>query len=100
MQYQPQHPVTASFTDIRKQLTDAISESVTRCMDRACHDALARVGLTLKDAVSRLTRRYSMGSEELLLDGEMILQLQVDWTEDAVSVRRTFHGAALERRQC
>jgi len=80
---------------LREQLLDVMRHQHTTFLDRAVHDCLSRLGLTLAEALPRLTRHVGPSYEELYLDGERVLRVSWEYPfPDACHVTRTFHGPA------
>lgn len=98
-QYPTQHQLVQEYNgvDVRAvtQIRAAIMDQYTAFLDRAVHDCLSRLGLTLAEAVQRLTRHMGPSWEELYLDGERVLRLDWEYVgERGFCMTRKFHGPA------
>lgn len=79
---------------LREQLLDVMRQQHTTFLDRAVHDCLSRLGLTLPEALPRLTRHVGPSYEEMFLDDERVLRVSWMYEDDSCHMARTFHGPA------
>jgi hypothetical protein len=90
------HQLVQEYNGIamREQLVEMVRNQQTAFLDRAVHDCLSRLGLTLPEALTRLMRHLGPSWEELYLDGERVLRVSWLHEDGSCHMSRTFHGPA------
>lgn len=90
--YQLEYAINSAT--LRQQLLEVMRQQHTTFLDRAVHDCLSRLGLTLTEALPRLTRHVGPSYEEMFLDDERVLRVSWMYEDDSCHMARTFHGPA------